>query len=85
MSLSKTMMAARDHALSYGGGQLCRLPGGYWQVPGTAPREDRSFGTKTIEAMVARGAAQYTEWKDSRHGRFPVRVSMTQPEASQQG
>lgn len=75
--LSITMQAALMHATG-NGGQLVRAPGGFWireedkaKVP-----HCQTYGTKTIEALVKRGAAEYTEWKEGRQGRFPVAIKV---------
>ena len=53
-------------------GKIKRTPGGYWW-----PTDCKySFGTTTIEALVNRGVATYTEWKDSKRGRFPVEATI---------
>jgi hypothetical protein len=72
-ALSRPMLEAvrlaRDH-----GDKLKRFPGGFWTAPqwGIA----RTFGTPTIEALVKRGYAEYTEWVDGRSGRFPVEITL---------
>ena len=30
------------------------------------------FGASTVDALVSRGLMSYTEWRDSRKGRFPI-------------
>lgn len=71
--LSATMRAALDHASKNGG--LVRSPGGYWgpRAPCGCPL---TFGTSTINALVSRGLAEYTEWKDGRNGSFPIRMAV---------
>jgi hypothetical protein len=50
---------------------LVRHQGGFWtSIDGRHP----VFGTSTIEALVKRGVAEYTEWKDGRIAPFPIRV-----------
>lgn len=77
-AISATMKNAVTFACEHGG-LLLRTPGGYW---GAAPEHKRgilsavTFGTKTVEALVARGLADYTEWKEGRNGRFPVRMTL---------
>lgn len=83
--LSKTMadaMAAMMEA-----GSLERLPGGFWAAPG-CPRHPHngypivSWGASTIKALVARGVAQYANFKEGRKFRFPINVIPTQLTAS---
>jgi len=50
-----------------------RYPGGFWQCGATG---GVSFGTSTVEALVTRGLAVYTEWKQGR-SRFPIRAVLT--------
>lgn len=75
--LSPTMRAALDFAKKYGG--MIREPGGYWMAPvdETAP-STVTFNTPTVQALVSRGLAEYTEWKDGRNGRFPIRMAVKQ-------
>ena len=75
MNLSPEMLRARDLALREGGGKLHRFPGGFWRV---AAAHSAWFGTSTVQALVRRGAAEYTEWR--RHGsgegsQFPIEVT----------
>lgn len=70
MALSQEMRRAVQFAKLHGN-KLTRHPGGFWtgliaECCGT------SFGTSTVEALVKRGAASYTAWKDGRNGRFPT-------------
>lgn len=70
--ISKTMayvvgrMAAAERKLK-------RFPGGFWRTHAGA---QEYFGTKTVQALVTRGLAQYTEYKDGRNGTFPIQVSL---------
>lgn len=72
--LSKTMQGAKDYAKEHGA--LCRYPGGYWQKPGIFDRWASHYSTPTVEALVKRGVAEYTEWRDGKNGRFPVRCEL---------
>lgn len=78
--LSPTMQRAVDYAAKHGG-VLARFPGGFWREStwsqwSTAQAYHHHFGTPTIEALVKRGAAEYTEWQEGRNGRFPVKVAL---------
>jgi hypothetical protein len=53
--------------------RIVRFPGGFWEIMGNAP----SFGTKTVQALVDRGIAKYTDWKDGRNGKFPVEARLS--------
>jgi hypothetical protein len=72
--LSSTMKAARDYAQQHGA--LCRYPGGFWSKPGGRDEGGMWFSTPTVQALVKRGVAAYTEWVDGRSGRFPVRAEL---------
>ena len=76
--LTPTMRQAVDHARQHGG-ILERFPGGYWSEPGRTQWNlggAVTFGTSTIAGLVARGVAEYTEWKEGRSGNFPVKVRL---------
>jgi hypothetical protein len=63
------------------GGMLHRLPGGYWVADkdrGNHPESVKHFGTKTVQALVTRGAAEYTDHRTGRHGEFPVAMKAVQ-------
>lgn len=73
--LSPTMAAAIDFARRHGG-VLARFVGGFWSFH-SCTRDHNGvpteyFGTTTIEALVARGAMEYSAWREGRGGRFPV-------------
>jgi hypothetical protein len=74
--LSPTMREALDYASKHGG--LVRFPGGYWCKSDETQWNVgwRSFSTSTVNALVSRGHAEYTEWKDGRNGSFPVRMAV---------
>lgn len=61
-------------------GELKRLPGGFWVKPETKFDQTGKpngswWGTTTIEALVARGVAEYSDWEENRKGgKFPVSV-----------
>lgn len=80
--LSPTMRDAIDHALKHSGGVpenavLVRFPGGFWSHRGSR-QIDPTWGTTTIEAIVKRGAAEYTKWKERKDGsQFPIEVTIT--------
>jgi hypothetical protein len=72
--LSATMQAAFNYAVA-NGNRILRFPGGYWAREGWQPHE-LSFGTTTIDALVFRGVAQYTDFQEGRSGRFPVEITI---------
>jgi hypothetical protein len=62
------------------GGELVRLPGGFWVRNGAA-LSDCHYGTPTVQALVSRGVATYSEWQEGRYGRFPIRMTLTRKDA----
>jgi len=76
--LSPTMLQAIEH-MKANNGKLFRYPGGYW-APANWLWFEPSFGTSTIEALVQRGIAHYTEWKkhSKSDGQFPIQVELLQ-------
>ena len=83
--LSPTMQSALDYAAAHGGA-LVRLPGGFWRGQSATQWSQGVpyFGATTVDALVTRGAMTYTEWRDSRNGRFPVRAAIASTTAPQQ-
>jgi hypothetical protein len=77
--LSPTMLAAFEHAKAHGGA-IVRYPGGFWYAADRIG--GKSFGTPTVEGLVSRGAATYTEWQEGRNGRFPIRATLNAEAAS---
>jgi len=74
--LSATMRGALDYASKNGG--LTRKPSGYWAA--TKPCAwPLTFNHRTVNALVSRGLAEYTGWKDGRNGSFPIRMVVKAP------
>lgn len=76
-SLSATMVSCLDLALEHDG-VLVRYQGGYWAPRGRIHPKlgGESYGSKTVEALVTRGVAEFTEWKDGRASRWPVAMKL---------
>lgn len=74
--LSKKMVEAISH-MKRNGNKLVRFPGGYWAREGWHSWNGPCFGTPTVEAIVRRGYAEYTVWKDGRSGKFPIECGLT--------
>jgi hypothetical protein len=77
IDLSNTMASAVKHAKEHGG--LVRQPGGSW----VAPKDENDwswsrvrFGGSTINGLVKRGLLVFTEHRDGRNGRFPIRAAI---------
>jgi hypothetical protein len=65
-SMQKAIKAMQDN-----GGKIVRKPGGVWVTDGSYWHK-----TVTVEALVTRGAAEYTEWKEGKNGRFPIEATL---------
>lgn len=70
--LSPTMLAAYE-VIKEGGGKLHRFPGGYWR---TVENANIYFGMQTVHALVTRGVAFYSNYRDGIKGRFPVEITL---------
>lgn len=81
--LSETMMECISHAHDHGDGFLIRCPGGFWVVPKDKGQQPHCqfYGSKSITALVERGAGEYVDWVEGRHGRFPVKVQFKDMQA----
>jgi hypothetical protein len=55
-------------------GNFYRVAGGYWYFD--KYRNSQYVGTTTVEAIVKRGIATYTEWKQGRFRTFPVKATL---------
>lgn len=75
--LSPKMVSAIKH-MARNGNKVVRYPGGYWASEHWHAWSGPCFGTPTIEAIVRRGYAEYTVWKDGRASRFPIECGLTQ-------
>jgi len=59
-------------------GKLVRYPGGYWAAEHWDRWKTPWYGTPTVQALVTRGLAGYTEWKQGRNTQpFPVAMELT--------
>lgn len=79
--LSATMVACIDDAQA-AGGELIRFAGGYWAKRGAAIQSHNgapvgAHGTSTVNAIVTRGYAEYSEHRDGRNGPFPIALKLT--------
>ena len=78
-ALTKTMRQAVAFARQHGG-MLYRHPGGFWSGPEFSGYGE-SYGSSTVEALVARGVVEYAGWKEGRNGRFPIIAKVTKRKA----
>lgn len=74
--LSPEMARAVAFAIGHGG-KIVRHPGGFWGATDFVQHKSPWFATTTIQALVRRGAAAYTNWQEGRGGRFPIEVTVT--------
>lgn len=80
---SPTMHEAIAHALEHGNGIpdqaiLVRFPGGFWSHREWRQHEGPWWGTTTINAIVKRGAGEYSDWKERKDGsKFPIEMRVT--------
>lgn len=77
---TQNMRRAMEHAKAHHSQKLYRHHGGYWNNdPGSQYPHGTHFSTRTVDALVNRGLATYTE-----HGRnsagllFPVEATLCQ-------
>lgn len=90
MAKEKLTVVMRDacQLAAQHGGKLQRAPGGFWAQPGwKGTNSGRWFGTPTIQALVSRGVAEYTDWqqRSSGNGRFPIEVTVNIPASDEGG
>lgn len=84
--LTDTMQQALDFAKAHDN-KLTRHPGGVWSgkvhpdiVGIDCYNLDETylrFRTTTIQGLISRGIAEYTDWKEGSNRRFPVEVTLT--------
>jgi hypothetical protein len=78
-SLSATMVACIDLARA-NGGELVRYQGGFWSDRGGGhPTVNRReyHGASTVQAIVDRGYAAYSEHREGRNGSsFPIAMKL---------
>lgn len=63
--LSPTMREAYEFAMK-NGGKLYRHPGGFWAGKEWVPHQVPWFGVQTVEALVKRGVAVFSDWRYNR-------------------
>jgi hypothetical protein len=76
--MSKPITATMAIALVYAqehDGRLIRHAGGFWADKNWSHGKE-SFGTTTVEALVARGRMTYTDFKQTARGKFPVEATI---------
>jgi hypothetical protein len=78
--LSPKMLEAVDHMKRHNN-TMVRFPGGYWAAIGWYAWHGPCWGTPTIEALVRRGIAEYTAWKEVRGGKFPIKAKLREQKA----
>ena len=85
LTLTPTMRRCIRFASANGGkphGVLVRYPGGHWRAKGADSRVYQwgkpSFNTSTVEGLVRRGLAEYTQCREGRNGKFPTEMTLTE-------
>jgi hypothetical protein len=78
--MCKTLAVAREH-----GGELIRLPGGFWtwrgcEWSGSGPAWFAN--ASTINALIDRGRLIVSEWQEGRNHQFPVSVRLAETAAA---
>jgi hypothetical protein len=81
--LSATMAIALGETIEHGG-TLIRLAGGFWTYDGCPRRAHDGVpewyvGATTVQALVIRNELSYTEWKEGRGFKFPIKATLTHP------
>lgn len=79
--LSATMVACLDDAEA-AGGELVRFQGCYWAPRNVARRSHDGVpvhyhGASTVHALVTRGYARYSEYRQGRRDDFPIAMRLT--------
>lgn len=74
--LSPTMRSAINYARNFNN-KIVRYPGGYWARENWSGSSEHYFGTTTIQALVSRGLAEYTQWQEGK-SRFPIEITLTE-------
>lgn len=82
--LTPTMEKALNLAKAHGG-KLYRHPGGFWAGPEFQSYQggmgsSECYGTPTVNGLVVRGAAEYSDYKEGRGGDFPVEITLISDE-----
>lgn len=67
-----------------GDSTLYRHPGGFWKRDEHWVVNSPCYGGSTVEALVSRGIAEYTVWRDGKNGRFPVQARLISAEQQRQ-
>jgi hypothetical protein len=57
-------------------GKIHRHPGGFWARGQSFAYLGKSYGTSSVEALVKRGIARYSDWQEGRNGRFPIEATL---------
>jgi hypothetical protein len=72
LKLSPTMQRCVEYIRQHGA--IHRHPGGFWAHAEWQQHSGPWHDTGTIQALVRRGVAEYSEWQQGRSGRFPIKA-----------
>lgn len=75
--LSHTMRSAIEY-MKENHNRIVRHPGGFWAKE-TWRLGKPSFGTSTVEALVDRGVAVYTQSRQGKGPSFPIEAELVEP------
>lgn len=74
-SISPTMQELIRY-MTENDGKIERHPGGFWARKGWTGVSEINYGTTSVQALVSRGLADYTDWKENRGERFPIQAML---------
>ena len=64
--------------------KIVRYPGGYWASEDWHMWQGPCFGTPTVEAIIRRGYAKYTVWREGKSGnKFPIEAELISPKETE--
>lgn len=72
--ITATMAACMAYAHEHGG-TIHRYEGGRWAKPGWSWNGEK-FNASTVQGLVDRGEMEYSEWKQGKRSRFPIKATI---------
>lgn len=84
-ALTPVMKYLADWMLKQPDKSVHRHPGGFWWEKDPQSNYRSGFGTNSVEALVRRGVAEWTQWQEGRNGRFPIQARLLSDGASTGG
>jgi hypothetical protein len=74
VKLSPTMRQCVAYIREHGA--IHRHQGGFWAKPDWVLHHGIYFDGSTMNALVTRKVVEYTEWRDGRGGKFPIKAAL---------